>query len=369
MRITFLSPTFDMSGGQRAIAIYAQKLQDRGHEVVVISPPLPRRSLRSLAREIVKGRRLPRRIVRGPSHFDEVTVDRRVIDRHRPIRDSDVPDADVVIGTWWETAEWVAALSPAKGTKVHFMQDYEVWGGSRERVDAITRHPMPKIIAAPWVGDLLREKFRFEDFSIVPYGVDAKLFHAPPRGKQPRPTVGLTYTTFHNKGTDISLKAYEIARREVPDLKLVMFGSIQPSAELPAPPGSEFHHRVPNEALKEIYSRCDAWLFGTRIEGYGLPIMEAMACRTPVIGTPAGAAPMMLSGGGGVLIPHEDPEAMARAILDFVKMGEDQWLQMSDAALATALRFNWDDSATLFEAALLKAVEKQPVAGTGQREG
>ena len=41
--------------------------------------------------------------------------------------DVDVPDGDLIIATWWETAEWVNALSPNKGAKVYFIQHHEIF--------------------------------------------------------------------------------------------------------------------------------------------------------------------------------------------------------------------------------------------------
>ena len=70
---------------------------------------------------------------------------------------------------------------------------------------------------------------------------------------------------------------------------------------MPLPRDTEFHLRPPQDRIRDIYSKCDAWLFGSRSEGFGLPILEAMACRTPVIGTPAGAAPELLGDGRGIL--------------------------------------------------------------------
>jgi len=360
MRITFVAPHLNMTGGVRALAIYAQRLKDQGHEVCVVSIPATPPSWRRIVKDLLKGRGWPKPIARAPTHFDKTDVDWRVIERIRPIRDSDVPDADIVVATWWETAEWVNALSPRKGVKVHFMQDYETWSGHLDRVDATCRLPMPKIITVEWVGKLLREKFQFQDYTIVPCGVDGDIFNAPPRGKQPAPTVGFNYQLMPSKGSDISLRAYEIARREIPDLRLVMFSWYEPKSDLPVPPDSEYLIKVPDHQLKDVYSRCDAWLFGTRKEGYGLPILEAMACRTPVIGTPAGAAPTLISGGGGILVGMEDPEDMARAIVKIARMSQQEWLEMSDAALATANSYTWDAAASLFEAALLKAAQKQP---------
>ena len=362
MKITILSPPFNLTGGQRVKAIYAQKLHERGHEVLVVASGYPRPTLRHIARSLVRESTWPRRPRREPSHFDEIDAECRVIDRPGPIQDSDVPDADIVIATWWETAEWAASLSPSKGVKVHFMQDYELWGGPLERIDATCRLPIPKILVAEWVGKLLREKFHFRDYTVVPNAVDMDLFHAEPRGKQARPTVGLNYTTFLNKGCDISLKAIEIARRNVPDLQVVAFGGNRPSVDLPLPANCDFHFQAPQRPAQDLYGRCDAWLFGTRIEGFGLPILEAMACRTPVIGTPAGAAPELIGEGGGYLVRPEDPEDMAAAIERIVALPDDEWRAMSDIAYATASRYSWDDATDRFEAALIRALESSKVA-------
>ena len=100
------------------------------------------------------------------------------------------------------------------------------------------------------------------------------------------------------------------------------------------------------------------WLFSSRSEGFGLPLLEAMACRTPVIATPAGAAPEVCAGGGGILVPIDDPADMARAIERVAGLPEAAWREMSDKAHATASRYTWDDATDRFEAALNRAVER-----------
>ncbi len=358
MKITFVLPQVGFFGGIRVVAIYAERLKKRGHEVVVVSRPPAPPSLRDQVKSLLKGQGWISPEENEPSFFDEMDVPHQVIDSFRAIKDADVPDADVVVATWWETAEWVWALSPEKGVKVHFMQDYEVWGGTVEQVDATCRLAMPKIVIAGWVRDLLQERFNQTPIALIPNSVGTEKFHAPPRGKQPVPTVGLTYTTFYNKGCDISIQAYHIARKAIPNLRLITFGSSLVSADLPLPDDAEYTYRAPDYKLKEFYSQCDAWLFGTRIEGFGLPILEAMACRTPVIGTPAGAAPELLTDGAGILVKAEDPEDMARAIEQIAKLSETEWQAMSDAAYAKATAYTWDDATERFEAALHTAIER-----------
>ncbi len=86
-----------------------------------------------------------------------------------------------------------------------------------------------------------------------------------------------------------------------------------------------------------------------------MPILEAMACRVPVIATPTGAAPELIAPGGGMIVPMDDPAAMAREIERIVRLPDEQWRAMSDLAHQTATRYTWDDATDLFETALLRA--------------
>jgi glycosyltransferase involved in cell wall biosynthesis len=359
MRITFVLPWADLTGGCRVVGIYADRLRRRRHEVVVVSRAKRDPTWVERFRHKYLGKALPVEARKTASHLDGLGLDHRQIREARPITAADVPDADVIVATWWETAEWVWAMPPAKGVKIHFMQDYEVFGGPPERVDATCRLPMPKIVIARWVENLLRDQFGQSVAALIPNSVDMAKFHAPPREKQPTPTVGLAYTTFRNKGTDISLAAYRLAAEKVPGLRLVGFGRTVDEKNLPLPAGAEYHPYAPDDQLPGIYARCDAWLFGTRIEGFGLPLLEAMACRTPVIATPAGAAPELLEHGGGILVPPKDPAAMAEAIVKIAQMPEQAWKIMSDQALATAQRWTWEDATDQFEKVLAKVVHDQ----------
>jgi len=68
--------------------------------------------------------------------------------------------------------------------------------------------------------------------------------------------------------------------------------------------------------------------------------------------------PELLKDGGGTIVAPEDPDDMARAIVDLCRMPQDRWKAMSDAALATAQRYTCDDATLLLEEALQSAVRK-----------
>src|SRR5258708_7700472 len=149
MKITFVLPDVDMSGGIRVVVIYAKALAARGHNVVLVSPPPRAPAFKLRVKSLLKGDGWPR--AASTSHLDGSGLDYRMIERWRAVTDADIPDADVVVATWWETAEWVARLSPQKGTKAYFIQHHEVFDYLPvERVKATWRLPLRKITISKW---------------------------------------------------------------------------------------------------------------------------------------------------------------------------------------------------------------------------
>jgi len=163
---------------------------------------------------------------------------------------------------------------------------------------------------------------------------------------------------------NVALEAFALAAKQSPELRLLAFGEHGPIPELPLPAHTEYYARPPQDRLRELYARCDAWLFSSRTEGFGMPILEAMACRTPVIGTPAGAAPELLEHGGGMLVAADNPREMAAAIQHVAKLENDAWLRMSDRAYETAICYDWETAAVQFETALRTAIKKQTADGS-----
>lgn len=360
MRITFILAQAGLEGGVRVIATYAERLKQRGHDVQVVSVPHARPTLKQQVKSLLRGKGILSVPRRPPSHLDYIDVPHYIIDRNRPVTDADVPDADVVIATWWETAEWVMQLSPAKGAKAYLIQHYEIFDYlPKERVKATWRLPLAKITVSKWLADIARMEYNDDNVYHIPNSVEFSQFYAPPRGKQPVPTVGMVYSSNYWKGCDTALQAFKIAASKMPNLRLVSFGLEQmPLQDLPS--GQVSFSRCPEQdQLHALYAQCDAWLFPSRSEGFGLPIVEAMACRTPVIGTPAGVGSEMLSRGGGILVEPDNPDAMARAIIDICRLPEQEWLAMSELAYQRATSYSWDDATDLMVEALQAVAEKK----------
>ena len=62
---------------------------------------------------------------------------------------------------------------------------------------------------------------------------------------------------------------------------------------------------IPSKNLWGIYSMSDVYLQTSKAEGLGMPVLEAMACKIPVVATDTGALHELLQDGRGLLVPVE----------------------------------------------------------------
>lgn len=350
LRITFVLNGGGLSGGQRIIVGHANRLLDRGHDVriVVLRWPLIWRP-RALWYECCS--RASFRLRLSHEHLHDFRGEVLCI----PLSKLNVriPDADIVLATHWMTAEPVAALPVSKGAKFYFLQHYEIHVFDKQLVDATWRLPMRKIVIARWLQDLARDEFGDDRSVLVPNGVDTDLFHAPPRAMQKPPCVGVMYSTEPWKCTGLAFEVAELVRRNIPDLEVVCFGEQKPHPGIPLPARTRYIHQPPQQTIRDIYASADVWLCPSRTEGFALPPLEAMACRCPVVCTRCGGPEDFVEDGkNGFLTPVDDADAMQEGVKRILS-DPNRWQQMSEAALATSRRFNWEHSTSLFESALL----------------
>lgn len=355
MRITFLSPAPNLSGGERVVAIYAKRLSQRGHDVEVVCSRRRRPAKLRVLKDMLCGRGMQKRRQNVDSHYENYVVNYRVVDHDGPVCNEDVSDGDVVIATWWTTVEAAANFHEARGVAVHFVQGHEVYPHlPQDRTRAIYRLPFRKICVSEWLRETIALEYGDQLTAKVANAVDCRQFAGPKRSRNSSFRVGFVYGRQAVKGADIAMRAVEIAKKSI-NLDCVAFGHRHHADKQYLQTIDHFHDSPRQEQIPQIYASCDAWLFPSRSEGFGLPILEAMACRTPVIGTPAGAAPELIRQGGGLLVNPEDPEDMARAIVEVASMPAERWQAMSNAAYRTATSYTWDDATDRFEAAIKAA--------------
>jgi glycosyltransferase involved in cell wall biosynthesis len=117
---------------------------------------------------------------------------------------------------------------------------------------------------------------------------------------------------------------------------------------------------VSEAALVNLYRGATMVLYPSRYEGFGLPILEAMSCGTPVIGASAASTPELVEG-AGVLVDPLDVEAWTREILTLL-MTPVAAAKLREAGRARAAQYSWTKTAELTLDALHEAVNQRRVA-------
>ncbi len=192
---------------------------------------------------------------------------------------------------------------------------------------------------------------------VVPNGVDTAKFN-PQAAPMKLPTVKkfkflFVGGTILRKGPDVLLKAYLEAFTAADDVCLVIkdFGGknvyagqtfeekIRAAQALPnAPQILYLNDELAPEALPGLYRACDCLVLPYRGEGYGLPVVEAMACGLPVMVTAGGATDDFVRDEFGYRIPAQ--RQVFGNEISGMKLVKPGWLLEPDAAVLTK-RMKW----------------------------
>jgi glycosyltransferase involved in cell wall biosynthesis len=100
---------------------------------------------------------------------------------------------------------------------------------------------------------------------------------------------------------------------------------------------------VPDEDLPAIYSAADLFVFPSLYEGFGLPVLEAMACGTPVICSNTSSLPEV-AGDAALLVDPTDARALTGA-MEQVLTNERLWATLRAKGMERARGFTWEKAA------------------------
>lgn len=153
-------------------------------------------------------------------------------------------------------------------------------------------------------------------------------------------------------GLENLLQAMASVVAQRPDLYLIVGGAGPLENELHSlashlglEPYVRFEGFIPEAKLPEYYQAADLFLLPTRcLEGFGLVTVEALACGTPVVGTPLGGTVEILSGlDPDLLCKGPEPEEIAEKVLQFLSRSEEDLQGLRGRCRQFALaHYDWD---------------------------
>ena len=142
--------------------------------------------------------------------------------------------------------------------------------------------------------------------------------------QSPGGTPYLLTVAAHNpkKGLDTLLRAFELIAPRHPGLELHLVGDGPLRTELeaqaaagPAHGRIRFLGKLPNAEVMTLLRGCRAFVFPSRSESFGIAALEALGCASPVVASRVGGLPEFIEDGvHGLLVPHDDPEALAAGV-------------------------------------------------------
>ena len=316
MRIAYILDRPELGGGSKVVFHHAGLLQRRGDQVTVLGTGPA-----------------PDWIRLSGVLYEDLTAG--------PLR---LPPQDLVIATYWTTLP--IARQIALGPVAHFCQGYE--GGlvhlrpSLPEIEAVYSWDVPTLTVSPHLAEFLRDRFRRESV-LAPPPLDS-LFHPAWRFRpRRRPWIAVP-GIFEAEVKDVptALRAVSKLRERGVACRVLRF-SILPltteEGELLAP--DLYLQAAPPPEIARALRRCDLLFLPSREEeGFGLPLLEALASGVPAVASRIPSTVAMAEG-AAALTPPGDAEAFAEAALHLLA-APGVWRRARTLGIAAARRFHPD---------------------------
>jgi glycosyltransferase involved in cell wall biosynthesis len=189
--------------------------------------------------------------------------------------------------------------------------------------------------------------------AVVAGGVDERFTPAADR-EAARRALGLVRpyvlcVASHTARKNLAALSPAAAALAAEDVDLVVAGGHRPQfAREEGLAGLRLLGHVDDRLLPGLYAGAEAFVLPSRYEGFGLPVLEAMAAGVPVVTTTAGALPETAAGAARLV---DDPDGIAAALTSLVADSSERE-RLRAAGLARAAELTWERTAREMDALL-----------------
>lgn len=186
--------------------------------------------------------------------------------------------------------------------------------------------------------------------AVIPHGVDPEFARVAAR-RAPEKFILAVSTLHPHKNLDGLLRAFAAFRQSHPDYRLVVCGLrgffTGPLEQLRVSLGLkgavDFPGWIPRDRVYDLFARCRAFVYPSRFEGFGMPVLEALAAAIPT--ACSNIEPLASIAGGAAII--FDPDNVAAIASALAAISDDDALRarLIAAGPIQAANFTWEASA------------------------
>lgn len=308
MRITFILPSLNFSGGVMGVKRYCDELNRIGHDCQIYYPITQ---------------------YRGISHPKT----------HLYFSKSQIPNADIVIATSWETAPFVFNLPDRCGKKFYYIQHWEQWKyhdtddimDLNPEIEKTYHLPLKQIFVSRFISRQINPKIS-ELSTVVHAGTDIP---EPFEKDYSEPRLLYAARPERWKGLETLIPALDQIKKDYPNVEIKHYG-------MPF---------VSEEEKIRLLKWANIFVFPSWIEGFGSPPLEAASYGCALVSTNTNAMPELLHPDYVIWIEPKNTEQIYYAIRSLLD-NPNQIHDMGRCIQPFVKNYTWENAAKNFAEAL-----------------